>query len=87
MTASGSTSERSDPAAVHAPTSKEGPWHPLPPAQVGLAWLLHHAPNVLLIPGTADPEHLMANVAAGSVSLDSTTLAALDARHSAAHGS
>ena len=24
------------------------------PAQIGLAWLLHHAPNVHLIPGTAE---------------------------------
>lgn len=49
------------------------------PAQAGLAWLLHHAPNVLLIPGTANPEHLAANVAAGSVAFDEATLAALDA--------
>ncbi|MET8955871.1 aldo/keto reductase [Streptomyces sp. NPDC004393] len=49
------------------------------PAQVGLAWLLHHAPNVLLIPGTADPEHLEANVEAGAVTLDKATLSALDA--------
>ncbi|MGW9030492.1 aldo/keto reductase [Streptomyces sp. NPDC055722] len=49
------------------------------PAQVGLAWLLHHAPNVLLIPGTADPEHLEANVRAGKVTLDPATLIALDA--------
>ncbi|MFJ8822834.1 aldo/keto reductase [Streptomyces sp. NPDC102467] len=49
------------------------------PAQIGLAWLLHHAPNVLLIPGTADPEHLRANVDAGTVTLDDATLAALDA--------
>lgn len=48
------------------------------PAQVGLAWLLHHAPNVLLIPGTGDAEHLRANVVAGAVALDDTTLAALD---------
>ena len=49
------------------------------PAQVGLAWLLHHAPNTLLIPGTADLEHLEANVAAGGLTLDDATLAALDA--------
>ncbi|MFD7730579.1 aldo/keto reductase [Kitasatospora phosalacinea] len=49
------------------------------PAQVGLAWLLHHTPNTLLIPGTADPEHLRANAAAGAVVLDAETLAALDA--------
>ncbi|WP_019548018.1 aldo/keto reductase [Streptomyces sulphureus] len=49
------------------------------PSQVGLAWLLHHAPNVLLIPGTANLEHLEANVAAGGIALDDETLAALDA--------
>jgi pyridoxine 4-dehydrogenase len=49
------------------------------PAQVGLAWLLHHAPNVLLIPGTADARHLEANLQAGAITLDEETLAALDA--------
>lgn len=49
------------------------------PAQVGLAWLLHHAPNTLLIPGTADAGHLEANVAAGTIDLDDAALAALDA--------
>jgi pyridoxine 4-dehydrogenase len=49
------------------------------PAQVGLAWLLHHAPNVLLIPGTANADHLQANVTAGTITLDNATLAALDA--------
>ncbi len=48
------------------------------PAQVGLAWLLHHAPNVLLIPGTADVGHLEANVAAGDVNLDAAALDTLD---------
>ena len=28
------------------------------PLQVALAWLLHRAPNILLIPGTASLEHL-----------------------------
>jgi pyridoxine 4-dehydrogenase len=49
------------------------------PAQVGLAWLLHHAPNVLLIPGTADAAHLEANMAASTITLDAAALAALDA--------
>jgi pyridoxine 4-dehydrogenase len=49
------------------------------PMQVGLAWLLHHAPNVLLIPGTSNVEHLRQNVAAGSLVLDDATLATLDA--------
>ncbi|WNV86553.1 aldo/keto reductase [Umezawaea sp. Da 62-37] len=49
------------------------------PMQVGLAWLLHHAPNVLLIAGTSNPEHLQANVDAGAIRFDAETLAALDA--------
>ncbi|QMU80264.1 aldo/keto reductase [Streptacidiphilus sp. PB12-B1b] len=49
------------------------------PSQVGLAWLLKHAPHVLLIPGTANPAHLEANIAAGALTLDAATLAALDA--------
>jgi pyridoxine 4-dehydrogenase len=49
------------------------------PSQVGLAWLLRHAPNVLLIPGTVDAGHLAANVAAGSIVFDDATLAQLDA--------
>jgi len=49
------------------------------PSQIGLAWLLHHAPNVHLIPGTADAAHLEANVAAGGVVLDAAVLATLDA--------
>jgi pyridoxine 4-dehydrogenase len=49
------------------------------PAQVGLAWLLRHAPNVLLIPGTASADHLEANLAAGALTIDAATLAALDA--------
>lgn len=48
-------------------------------SQVGLAWLLQHAPNVLLIPGTADIRHLEANIAAGSITIDNNTLATLDA--------
>jgi aryl-alcohol dehydrogenase-like predicted oxidoreductase len=48
------------------------------PSQVGLAWLLHHAPNVLLIPGTADAAHLAANMAVGEITLDAATLATLD---------
>lgn len=49
------------------------------PAQIGLAWLLHHAPNVHLIPGTADADHLAGNVSAGEIVFDGETLAALDA--------
>jgi aryl-alcohol dehydrogenase-like predicted oxidoreductase len=49
------------------------------PAQVGLAWLLGHAPNVLLIPGTSSTAHLEENVAVGALSLSAGQTAALDA--------
>jgi pyridoxine 4-dehydrogenase len=48
------------------------------PAQVGLAWLLAHAPEVLVIPGTSSLRHLAENVATGQVHLDAGTLAILD---------
>jgi aryl-alcohol dehydrogenase-like predicted oxidoreductase len=47
------------------------------PAQVGLAWLLHRAPHVLLIPGTSSPAHLEENVAAGELTLDAEALTQL----------
>ncbi|WP_329550979.1 aldo/keto reductase [Streptomyces sp. NBC_00696] len=63
-----------DEPAVHAVAESLG----VTPSQVGLAWLLHHAPNVLLIPGTADPAHLEANIAVGAITLDAAHLATLD---------
>jgi pyridoxine 4-dehydrogenase len=64
-----------DEPAVHAVAGSLG----VTPSQVGLAWLLHHAPNVLLIPGTADLAHLEANMAVAGISFDEATLATLDA--------
>lgn len=52
------------------------------PAQVGLAWLLHRAPNVLLIPGTSSITHLEENVRAVSIELDEAALTALGAVYS-----
>src|SRR3954453_11983985 len=37
------------------------------PAQVALAWLLRRSPAVVVIPGTTNPDHLRANVAAAEV--------------------
>lgn len=48
------------------------------PAQIGLAWLLGHAPNALLIPGTSSAEHLAENVAVGAIALDASTTTELD---------
>jgi aryl-alcohol dehydrogenase-like predicted oxidoreductase len=44
------------------------------PAQVALAWLLRRSLAVVVIPGTANPGHLRANIAAGEVAGDLTDL-------------
>jgi pyridoxine 4-dehydrogenase len=49
------------------------------PSQVGLAWLLAHAPNTLLIPGTRSIAHLEENLGAGDVALSVDAMARLDA--------
>lgn len=49
------------------------------PAQVGLAWLLGQAPDILLIPGTGSIAHLEENTAAGSVRLTAEQQGRLDA--------
>jgi pyridoxine 4-dehydrogenase len=46
--------------------------------QVALAWLLHRAPNILLIPGTSSVAHLRENLAAGRLQLSAVTLRTLD---------
>jgi pyridoxine 4-dehydrogenase len=48
------------------------------PMQVALAWLLHRAPNILLIPGTSSVEHLRENLEAASMKLPRETSAVLD---------
>ena len=48
-------------------------------AQVGLAWLLAHAPNALLIPGTRSVAHLRENLGAADVTLGAEALDRLDA--------
>ena len=47
--------------------------------QVALAWLLHRAPNILLIPGTSSVAHLRENLAAAELALPDAALAELDA--------
>ena len=46
-------------------------------AQVALAWLLHRAPNMLLIPGTSSVAHLRENIAAAALMLPDAALEAL----------
>jgi aryl-alcohol dehydrogenase-like predicted oxidoreductase len=49
------------------------------PLQVALAWLLHRAPNILLIPGTSSLAHLRENLDAADLQLSPATLSELDA--------
>jgi len=56
------------------------------PAQVGLAWLLAHAPNTLLIPGTRSIAHLEENIGAADVVLGADALERLDAVTAPGHG-
>ncbi len=49
------------------------------PMQVALAWLLHRAANILLIPGTSSRGHLRENLAAAQLALPAEALERLDA--------
>jgi pyridoxine 4-dehydrogenase len=51
----------------------------LTPTQVGLAWLLHHSPVMLPIPGTSKVRHLEENVAAAEVELTDEDIRELEA--------
>jgi aryl-alcohol dehydrogenase-like predicted oxidoreductase len=53
--------------------------HGATPAQLALAWLLHHSPVVLPIPGTSSVAHLEENTAAATITLTDEELAALEA--------
>lgn len=50
--------------------------------QVGLAWLLQRSPNVLVIPGSSDPDHVEQNVAAAALTLTEEDLAELSSSRS-----
>ena len=49
------------------------------PMQVALAWLLHRARNILLIPGTSSTDHLRENLEAAALQLSREAIAELDA--------
>ncbi len=49
------------------------------PMQTALAWLLHRAPNILLIPGTSSLDHLRENLGATELKLSDEALARLEA--------
>jgi pyridoxine 4-dehydrogenase len=51
------------------PLDKAAKQHHVTVAQLSLAWLLHHSPVMLPIPGTSSIEHLEENIAASTVRL------------------
>ena len=52
--------------------------HGVAPAQARLAWTLQQGPHVLGIPGTGNPRHLEANVAAAALRLSPGEMASLE---------
>ncbi|MGI4884881.1 MAG: aldo/keto reductase [Janthinobacterium lividum] len=52
--------------------------HGATPQQIALSWLLHHSPNVLLIPGTSQVKHLEENMKTADIQLSPEDMAALD---------
>lgn len=61
-------------ATVQAVAARRG----VSPSQVGLAWLLARANNVLLIPGTSSVAHLQDNLAVADLTLSPDDLAELN---------
>jgi pyridoxine 4-dehydrogenase len=54
--------------------------HGVKPQQIALSWLLHHSPNILLIPGTSKVKHLEENMKTTDIQLspeDMESLAAI----------
>jgi pyridoxine 4-dehydrogenase len=52
--------------------------HQASTAQLALAWLLHHSPVMLPIPGTSSVEHLVENVAAAELKLSESEWQSLE---------
>jgi aryl-alcohol dehydrogenase-like predicted oxidoreductase len=48
------------------------------PMQLALAWLLHRAPNILLIPGTSSLSHLRENLQAAALRVPGEVMAVLE---------
>ena len=46
--------------------------------QIALSWLLHHSPNIVLIPGTSKVKHLEENMKTADIQLSAEDMATLD---------
>ncbi|MGD1858148.1 MAG: aldo/keto reductase [Leptolyngbyaceae cyanobacterium] len=58
--------------------------HSANPTQIALAWLLHYAPNIVLIPGTTTIAHLEDNVKAAAISLSNEEMNQLNTLNTSA---
>ncbi len=66
------------PLAEHrGPLADVAKRHGSTPAQIALAWALHQAPNVIVIPGTTSIHHLEENISAANITLSDEDLVAL----------
>ncbi|ARS34578.1 aldo/keto reductase [Pontibacter actiniarum] len=61
-----------------APLKNVAQRHEATPYQVALSWLLHRAPNILLIPGTSKVKHLEENHKAASIALSDEDMQELE---------
>jgi aryl-alcohol dehydrogenase-like predicted oxidoreductase len=52
--------------------------HGVKPNQIALAWMLHRAPNIILIPGTTTVAHLEENIAAVAIELTTDEMEVLN---------
>jgi aryl-alcohol dehydrogenase-like predicted oxidoreductase len=57
--------------------------HNVKPNQIALSWMLHHAPNIVLIPGTTTIAHLEENIESASIQLTSDELELLNQKQAA----
>ncbi|TXC96976.1 aldo/keto reductase [Streptomyces sp. ISID311] len=64
--------------AEHAQVRTVARAHGVSPSQVRLAWTLRQGKHVLAIPGTGNPDHLLDNLAAGSLDLTEEEVGLLD---------
>ena len=71
--------ERGTPDSEHDEVHAIAAAHGATSAQVRLAWTLQQGPHVLAIPGTGNPDHLAANVAAAALRLSPGEMARLEA--------
>jgi aryl-alcohol dehydrogenase-like predicted oxidoreductase len=65
-------------APLHQALKEIATFHQCTLAQLALAWVLHQAPGITVIPGTTKIQHLRDNIAADSIQLSADTLSKIE---------